>query len=778
MRFVSSILLIVSSALATTIDIPNSKYSCSFKEKTPSLIQLQRDGSERNVSKQIALLKKKIKKLKNSGGSWEKIEQKRAKLVKKTKKPLKFCRGFKPKYRGVGVVSLTGLEPAIITPEIVLEGRAGSYQVTDASCTFSIPEGFLEVSRQGCRISIKAADHRTKDGLLHGESSIGIVFSILLDVTNADNFLGDRESLAAYKDKISDEEVSYLVNRVYFGANLDEALEINRTLGLDSLIEWMLTKRSCPQIDSAIWQKVSSRGMDSRVFEHQGKNGYLERFWVENIKDKWYWRTANMYLTQHMRYGCNPIRDRFAVLFANQFSVDIEGSLHQEGLANDAIEKHIKLIRSEFSSELVAPLGEIIKGMHLSHPMNRMLGNNQNSAIDLLSGKNPNENYARELLELHSLSPKDSRGGKNYHESTIQPLAQSLLGPREVEKSPIQREFTLCCRGAIDNNCPALPDQIYCTQALKTWRPLDIEFQDQHWNNTNNPFQRTLFQGSSHEQTRVWSVKPGSDNLTNYILSHPGASDFMARKLLATFTVTDPSVPLVEELSNLIKSENFNFTKIMSALLRASVFYSKESRFSGIRNPVHKFVAFTRALSLPAEFPKDPLPGRHPDTIKYPSGWEMAEFLRVSQNPIITQESIFGLEHRGHLEGHVLMDGSTQTTESGILALNKGFSIYIAQLRNEMHMAMVLDPTAGNENNIAKKAPIDIIKSLAFKTDTPLGEEEVSILVEYLTTVKLESGEIARVNYDRLSHEHWLELMAQKIPGLLEALFLKSLKGA
>jgi len=152
----------------------------------------------------------------------------------------------------------------------------------------------------------------------------------------------------------------------------------------------------------------------------------------------------------------------------------------------------------------------------------------------------PNENYARELMELFTL------GIGNYTENDVREAARAWTGVR------IRR----------DTGEPYLSARLH-DDGRKTFL-----------NQTGN------FDGN---------------DIVDIIFQQPAAARFFAAKLLNFFVYNDPEPELVEATAALLCKNSFTLRPVISTLLRSNVFYSPRAYRALVKSPV-EFVVGTYRL--------------------------------------------------------------------------------------------------------------------------------------------------------------------------------------
>ncbi len=154
----------------------------------------------------------------------------------------------------------------------------------------------------------------------------------------------------------------------------------------------------------------------------------------------------------------------------------------------------------------------------------------------------PNENYARELLELFTL------GAGHYAESDIKAAARAFTGWTFDGD-----EFVLRSR----------------------------------WHDDGNK----RFLGRSGRFDGI--------DIINIILDQRACSLFLARKLLEHFCQPEPSRGLVERLAAQIRRHDYQLRPVLRVLFRSSAFYDDTARGSLVKSPVDLIVGTARQLGVP-----------------------------------------------------------------------------------------------------------------------------------------------------------------------------------
>ncbi len=157
----------------------------------------------------------------------------------------------------------------------------------------------------------------------------------------------------------------------------------------------------------------------------------------------------------------------------------------------------------------------------------------------------PNENYARELMELFTL------GVDNYTEQDVRESARAWTGWRVVRRTDTVRFY------------PRLHDD-----------------------------GRVAFLGRTGYFT--------GDEIVDIIFDQQQCARFFAASLLNWFVYNDPEPELVDALAAVIRRQNYELTPVLGTILGSNVFYSERAYRALIKSPVEFVVGTYKTLGLPA----------------------------------------------------------------------------------------------------------------------------------------------------------------------------------
>lgn len=178
------------------------------------------------------------------------------------------------------------------------------------------------------------------------------------------------------------------------------------------------------------------------------------------------------------------------------------------------------------------------------------LDNEKNQKKDEKSGSGPNENYARELLELHTLG---IHGG--YTLKDIQEVARCFSG--------------------------------WAYAKNRTLQPGEFQFQKEHHDD-----------GVKHVLGRMipgGQGKRDGEQVLDIVCGHPSTARFIARKLCRRFIADKGPEPLVRKLADTFLKSGGNIRQVLSVLLHSEEFLHGSGR--KFKRPFDFTVSALRALN-------------------------------------------------------------------------------------------------------------------------------------------------------------------------------------
>lgn len=287
--------------------------------------------------------------------------------------------------------------------------------------------------------------------------------------------------------------------------------------------------------------------------------------------------TAQAYWAWRMQHSPYAFQERLALFWHNLFAT----GHHKVNNASLSL-KQIDLFRSQglarFDDLLVAVSKDPAMAIWLDSVLNNASGNNI-----------PNENYAREVMELYSLGADNG-----YNQADITQLARALSG----------WSFTIAEADYIAN--PASPSQKTAADGhFKVYDGSAMAPDTRAYYGgarTNSPNQHgtgsiSLF-GQAFDITTTANGWAKGENALRSILTLRGSNcaQFLAKRLLTHFVTTGFSVQDLNDVAAMIQASNFDLRAIMKTLLKSQYFFDPANRFALAEGPVSWLVRAAKML--------------------------------------------------------------------------------------------------------------------------------------------------------------------------------------
>jgi uncharacterized protein (DUF1800 family) len=236
---------------------------------------------------------------------------------------------------------------------------------------------------------------------------------------------------------------------------------------------------------------------------------------IKSLKRWWLYRLAT---------SANPLAEKMTLFWHNHFATS-----NAKVRSTGKMDVQHALLRKH----ALGNFASLFRGMARDVAMLIWLDGNANRK------RHPNENFAREVMELFSL------GIGNYTERDIKEAARAFTG----------------------------------------WHVRNEEF----WFNKvqHDPGVKKVLGKAG---------KFRGDDILEICLQQPACARFLASKLLAAFVRPDADSALVEALAARIRTHKYEIAPVLQELLSSRVFYAPESRRSLIKSPVELVVGTARSL--------------------------------------------------------------------------------------------------------------------------------------------------------------------------------------
>ncbi|MFN0109185.1 MAG: DUF1800 family protein [Blastocatellia bacterium] len=352
--------------------------------------------------------------------------------------------------------------------------------------------------------------------------------------------------------------------------------------------------------------------------------------------------------------GQDQLRQRIVFALQQILVVSFRSNLDSEPFAMAGYED--LLAKNAFGN-----FRQLLEDVTLSPAMGRYLDHIQNDKEDPATGRNPNENYAREILQLFSIGLY-----KLHPDGTLQLDANGL--PIATYDNDTVKGFAHVFTGWSYGWFPKTEQNwLYPNvwhNGSQFWRaPMQV------WPNHHSTLSKKLLDGATlpANQTPEKDLKDALDNIFN----HPNVGPFIARQLIQRLVTSNPSPGYVYRVAQKFNNNGSGVRGDMKAIIRA-ILTDYEARslemltnqgFGKMREPVIRFAHLLRVGNFTC------ICGT------FPIYWMDSPEDALGQNPM-RSPTVFNFfeptySHPGHLSSAGLHSPEFQiTNETSIIGLS------------------------------------------------------------------------------------------------------------
>ncbi len=301
-------------------------------------------------------------------------------------------------------------------------------------------------------------------------------------------------------------EATHLLWRTGFGASVEEITAVT-SAGLDKTLDRLLT----PQPETAEFAKADALLRQAAI--DSGAILDLKAWWLHRLVA-----------------SANPLVEKLTLLWHNHFAT------------SNAKVDSVPLMAAQNDLLRLESLGNFRRVLHgIAKDVAMLLWLDSNSNRK----RHPNENFAREVMELFSL------GVGNYSERDIQEAARAFTG----------------------------------------WHVRNGEF----WFNT-------IQHDTAEKEVFGKRGTFDGDEIVELCLEQAACPRFLAFKLLRQFVKPSPPKEHIDALAARIRQHNFEWRPILRELFASRLFFSPEARQSIIKSPVELLLGAVRQLNVRPNF--------------------------------------------------------------------------------------------------------------------------------------------------------------------------------
>ncbi len=207
------------------------------------------------------------------------------------------------------------------------------------------------------------------------------------------------------------------------------------------------------------------------------------------------------------------------------------------------------------------------------------LKQNQNRPAQQRRKNGINENYAREVMELHTLGVE---GG--YTQKDIQEVARALTGWTIVDARGYRRAFASMANGTEDKRLTRLTRLAGLPENAESGTFFFNE--RQHDTGEKTVLGQKINQGGIKDGEKVLEI----------LVNHPSTAKFIARKLAVKFVSDNPSEALVNNVAKAFQDSKGDIKTTLRALFTDKEFFAAENYRAKIKTPFEVIVSALRTV--------------------------------------------------------------------------------------------------------------------------------------------------------------------------------------
>ncbi|MFN1836004.1 DUF1800 family protein [Balneola sp. MJW-20] len=326
--------------------------------------------------------------------------------------------------------------------------------------------------------------------------------------------------LETYTGSWTKSEAAHLIRRTHLGMKIND-LNYARSLG-----------SAANAVDGLINRALNTPLPDDPQWFRNGNSGDILDMY--DIQFRW----------MDLMYSGGLI-ERMLLFWSNHFAVSYQNMNALPDKAGGSYASHMYVYWKLLFDQGMGNFQELVRAVSKNSAMIYYLNNYNNTAGQ------PNEDFARELMELFTLGTEDKNGQPNYTEQDVAEVARAVTG----------------------------------------WRVNDSQlrgfFDESRFDNTN----KTIFGASANYDL---------DTVIDLIFTQKSneVGWFISKKMYVFFVSAEPDNAVIQELADHCIQVNFDITEMLRKLLSSAHFYEARFRGSRIKSPTEVFMSYLRELEI------------------------------------------------------------------------------------------------------------------------------------------------------------------------------------
>jgi len=467
------------------------------------------------------------------------------------------------------------------------------------------------------------------------------------------------------------QKIGHLLRRFGFGASLAE-MEAYVPLGVQGTIDKLLDISQ----STDVLHPLNYAFKDDKTEAEPG--GYRFRIW---------W-ALQMVMSE------TPLREKMALFWHDHFAVNEEDVAH--GLA---MYDYLERLRENPLGKFKDTLGRFAKSPAVLRQLN----------VELLSKITPNENFARELMELYTL------GEGNYSEKDIKEISLALTGWAHIDvywrmgKTNDERLRNMMVAGT--------------SGVFYIYAP-DINIKGK-------------------KQVLGKSVETGDDVL-DLLSHHPQTARYICTKLWEFFAYAKPEKSVIDRLAMRFMDVDGEIRLVLKEMAQMDEFYGDKSYRKLIKSPTDYVLGIARAMQCGERFKKDIPKELAFDQPVPKSVWDQSAgiFYQISQSgqDIFYPPTVAGWDwHDGWISTNILL------RRKEVIGVYTWYPVMEEGKDTIWHPD---EPVRYVVNEIRKRQPTsieDIVNYFCTVYDCPLSPTQQQVMAQHFTKM----GALQNIGKDR-----------------------------
>jgi len=320
-------------------------------------------------------------------------------------------------------------------------------------------------------------------------------------------------------------EAAHLLRRAGFGGTPAQ-IDYLAKLGRAEAVAYLVNYESIPFTPIPV--EVHSYAEKLREARRGGEAGQKLRMQLRQLGRLQYGRVVRWW-TETMVASPRPLEEKLTLFWHGHFT-----SGFQEVKSSYLLYQQNHMLRRHASGNL----RDFLLAVTEDPAMILYLNTQQNRK------RKPNENYARELLELFTM------GSGHYTEKDIKEAARAFTG---LGINPLTGKSV--------------------------------------YRDRQHDFGEKTFLGQKGDF--------GPQEIIDIILQQPASAEFIATRLWEFFAYEAPEPELLQALGAIYRESNYELKPLLTAMFNSDAFYGKRARFTHIKSPVELMVGTARLLEVP-----------------------------------------------------------------------------------------------------------------------------------------------------------------------------------